>query len=327
MRIKFFLVIPCWLVIGSLVTGCATAPTTPTMSTYSTPTPLPSPVILINTITGSPQFNHPISVAVDKQGNLYVLDFTSVQKFDLTGKFLTKWGSEGSGDSQFIIHDYGGGIAVDGDGNLYVADGGNDRIQKFDSNGKLLLKWGSKGNGDGQFKDPWGVAIDAQGNVYVDDGANAYGNDRIQKFDSNGKFLVKWGSSGKSNNQFLNPYDVAVDDAGNIYVADNGNARVQKLDVGGNVIASLIKCPSGPIIWQPRGLGTDKQDNIYVVDINNHQVCKFDKNGEFLIAWGQPTGDHFDTILNVATDVAVDYQGNVYVVDYSGDHVLVYKQK
>src|SRR5262245_30897493 len=70
------------------------------------------------------------------------------------GTFLTKWGSPGSGDGQFSKP---AGIAVDGSGNVYVADTGNNRIQKFTNTGTFLTKWGSFGSGDGQFWDPAGV--------------------------------------------------------------------------------------------------------------------------------------------------------------------------
>jgi DNA-binding beta-propeller fold protein YncE len=64
---------------------------------------------------------------------------------------------------------YPTGVAVDGSGNIYVADVGNDRIQKFDSEGNSLTKWGTAGTGDGQFSRPRGLAVDAAGNVYVTD--------------------------------------------------------------------------------------------------------------------------------------------------------------
>jgi len=70
------------------------------------------------------------------------------------------------------------GVAVDGLGNVYVADTYNHRIQKFDSEGNFLTKWGTEGSGDGQFKRPVGIAVDVSGNVYVVDSRNH----RIQKF-------------------------------------------------------------------------------------------------------------------------------------------------
>jgi sugar lactone lactonase YvrE len=98
-----------------------------------------------------------------------------VQKFDGNGTFLTKWGSNGSGDGQFT---FPVGVATDTSGNVYVADSSNHRMQKFDGNGTFLAKWGSNGSGDGQFTFLRGVATNSSGNVYVADRSN----ERIQLF-------------------------------------------------------------------------------------------------------------------------------------------------
>ena len=80
--------------------------------------------------------------------------------------YLTQWGSLGGGNGQFRSP---GGVAVDGIGNVYVADGANCRIQKFTSTGTYLTQWGMQGGGDGQFYYPQSVAVDGSGNVYVAD--------------------------------------------------------------------------------------------------------------------------------------------------------------
>ena len=87
---------------------------------------------------------------------------SNIQKFDSEGNFIAKWGTNGTGDGQFLnIGDQSGveGIDVDSSGNVYVADSGNSRVQKFDSEGNFITKWGTNGTGDGQFIYPSGLAV------------------------------------------------------------------------------------------------------------------------------------------------------------------------
>lgn len=98
-----------------------------------------------------------------------------VQVFGADGRFLRKWGSEGTEEGQLRLPI---GVAVDASDRVYVADWGNDRVQVFDPDGSLLWIWGSRGNSEGLFAGPVGIAIDASGNVYVVD----MGNDRVRVF-------------------------------------------------------------------------------------------------------------------------------------------------
>jgi DNA-binding beta-propeller fold protein YncE len=112
----------------------------------------------------------PKGVAVDNQGNVYVLDtYDRVQKFDSGGRYLTQWGSHGSGNGELYWPE---GLAADKQGNFYVADTWNNRIQMFDAAGNYLRQWGTQGSGNGQLAHPEGVAVDAQGNIYVADTLN-----------------------------------------------------------------------------------------------------------------------------------------------------------
>ena len=106
-----------------------------------------------------------------------------------------------------------------------------------------VTQWGIPGSTDGQFSGPWGVAVDGSGNVYVVD----MGNNRVQKFLSDGTYVTQWGSSGSSNGQFSSPYGVAVDGFGNVYVAETGNNRVQKFSVSTDktIIFTESGLPSG----------------------------------------------------------------------------------
>jgi DNA-binding beta-propeller fold protein YncE len=147
--------------------------------------------------------------------------------------------------------------------------------------GSPPVQWGSQGSGNGQFNNPGGAAVDSAGNIYVAD----TGNSRIQKFDSNGNYLTKWGGTfsppppsvpgGTSqpyvpvNGQFLGPSGVAVDSAGNVYVADTGNNRIQEFDSNGNYLAQ----------WggfnQPGGVAVDSAGNVYVADTRNNRIEEF----------------------------------------------------
>ena len=95
--------------------------------------------------------------------------------------------------------------------------------------------WGARGTGDGQFEYPSGVAVDAAGNVHV---ANT-GNDRVQKFDSNGAFIGKWGGTGMGDGQFFGgSQGIAVDGGASVYVADFTNRRIQQFSFDGGSSAS-----------------------------------------------------------------------------------------
>ena len=104
-----------------------------------------------------------------------------------------------------------------------------------------LTQWGTQGNGNGEFNSALRVAVDAVGNVYVVDWARASqgGNSRIQKFTGSGIYLTQWGSFGNGNEQFEYPYGVAVDAAGDIFVADYDNFRIQKFGQGSTATKSM----------------------------------------------------------------------------------------
>src|SRR5580658_7004601 len=103
-------------------------------------------------------------------------------------KFVAKWGGEAPPGTLNLP----GKVAVDADGNIFVADQGNNRIEKFDQTGKFLLQWGKLGSQGGEFSDPSSAAVDASGNVFVAD----YYNSRIQEFTNNGVFIKAWGGPG-----------------------------------------------------------------------------------------------------------------------------------
>lgn len=213
------------------------------------------------------------------------------------------------------------GLGLDPQGNLFVVDAGNSRIQKFDSNGKFLLEWGSHGDADGQFAFPQygqaSVAVDAKGNVYVTDGLNA----RIQKFDSNGRFLNKWDKQGTGDGEFTQPMGMGVDRLGNVYVVDNRNLRIQKFDSNGRFLSQWgSRGTRDGQINDPGFISFDGQNNLYIADNGNGRLQKFDSNGTFLTKWSATCGEGQHPFMS-PIGVAIDEQGNIFVTDYSNSRV------
>jgi tripartite motif-containing protein 71 len=176
----------------------------------------------------------PNSVALDKQGNVYVSDdwLNQIAVFDADGKFLTQWGTPGSGPGEL---NGPAGLAFDKDDNLYVVDSRNHRIQVFTKQGHMMSSWGTHGSAEGQFHTPWGITVDAAGAVYVAD----WKNNRAQKFDRDGRFLMQFGP-GSGERALNHPADVAVDDDGDVYVCDWANHKVRVYDAEGDLLTSLV---------------------------------------------------------------------------------------
>lgn len=266
-------------------------------------------------IEGDP---HPLlairGLAVDPQGNLYVVDCDGnrIQKFDGQGNFLTTLGSEGTEDGQFslwIDTDWpGGGVASDAQGNVYVVDAGNSRIQVFDSDGEFLAKWGELGMGDGQFFMPVGVAVGPQGDVYVTDVTRR----DVQRFGSEGQFLAKW--SVPDIMEYWEVVAPAVDARGNVYVPVPEAKEIHKFDSEGKLLARIGEAGTGDgQFGLPVAVATDSQGNVYVADESLHRVQVFDPEGNFLRSWGTMGTDQGE--FRAPSGLAVAGDGSVYVAD------------
>ncbi|HWW89742.1 MAG TPA: hypothetical protein VNY35_03050 [Solirubrobacteraceae bacterium] len=179
---------------------------------------------------GGAQLSGAGSVAVAAgSGDAYVADagHNRVLVYGPEGTLLAKWGAgggdgtAGNGAGEF---DHPSAVAVDGAGDVYVADTYNNRVVKLTAGGGVLGEWGSAGTGDGRFLSPNGVAVDGAGSVYVLDGEN----NRVELFDTNGRFLAKWGQRGAGLGEFSKPVGLAVGCDGAVYVADTLNNRVQR---------------------------------------------------------------------------------------------------
>ena len=272
---------------------------------------------------GEGQFADPRGVAVDAQGNVHVADTNNhrIQVFDSNGAFLRQWGAQGDGDGQF---NEPWGIAVDGDGNVYVADTWNHRIQKFDKNGKFLAKWGefrdSQGTTEleqGHFYGPRALAVALDGTLLVVD----TGNERVERFGSDGKFLGAYGGFGAEDGQFWEPVGIAVDGDGNVYIADTWNQRVQKFDKDFRYVTKWgINTWVGQSVVNKPCLAADSRGHVYASDPEGYRLLEFTGDGEFVASYGQYGSGIGD--FNLPIGLCVDAGDSLWVAD-SGNHRIM----
>jgi sugar lactone lactonase YvrE len=230
------------------------------------------------------------------------------------------------------------GIAVDGSGNVYVADNVNHVIRKVASGGVVstLAGSGSPGSADGlgsaaSFYNPFGVAVDGVGNVYVAD-TNNYA---IRKVTPAGLVSTLAGSGfpGSADGtgsaaSFGNPYGVAVDGVGNVYVADYSNNTIRKVTPGGVVTTLAGSGAPGSVdatgtsasFDRPAGVAVDGSGTIYVADSNNHKIRKVTPGGVVSTLagtglLGSSDGPGSGATFRRPNGVAVDAAGNVLVAD------------
>ncbi|SCW80545.1 DNA-binding beta-propeller fold protein YncE [Paenibacillus tianmuensis] len=279
------------------------------------------------------EFANPASVSVDRSGNVYAADTGNhrIQKLTAATGEWSEWkssgGGSGSGLGEFRSPK---GVAVDSRGNVYVADAGNHRIQKLTVATSEWSEWkktgGGPGSGRGEFNGPARVSVDGSDNIYVAD----TGNHRIQKLTAATGEWSEWksggGGSGSGLGEFNNPSDIAVDGSGDVYVADTGNHRIQKLTIASGVWSEWKSSAGVPgsslgTFKNPRGVAVDGSGNIYVGDTGNARVQKLDVRSNSWSEWiyiGGVIGGGLGE-FKYPNGVAVDSKGNAYVADF-GNH-------
>ena len=230
------------------------------------------------------RFYQPRHIAVDSTGNIYVSDNNTLRKIAPTGVVTTlagKKGVSGHADGIGAAASFNGtaGLAIDGAGNIYVADAGNNTIRKVTPAGVVSTLAGTAGvrghaygtDTSASFDGPIGVAIDRAGNVYVTCADNI-----IRKITQAGVVTTlagaagDWGSADGTGTaaRFNSPSGIATDSAGNVYVADYGNSKIRKITPAG-VVTTLSTSYDFPI-----DVATDNVDNMYVANNGDGTIRK-----------------------------------------------------
>jgi hypothetical protein len=279
-------------------------------------------------------------------------DYATPYTFSLLAGAGVVGSSDGSGSTAHFDQPYG--VALDSSGNLYVADKNNYTIREVTSSGVVTTLAGLAGTfgttdatgSDAMFNQPTGVAVGSGGNVYVADSVN----NAIRVVTSKGSVTTLAGTPGTAGSVdgigsvalFRQPYGVAVDSSGNVYVADFGNNNIRKVTQSGTVstlagvegtstTADSLGEPATAghadgagataSFDQPTGIAIDSGGNLYVADSANDTIRKVTSSGTVTTLAGSPKvagstdGTGSAALFNSPRSVAVDGNGNVYVAD------------
>jgi len=303
----------------------------------------------------SAKLNLPFGIAADASGSVYIADRGNDRIRKISGGIISTIAGNGTGGyngdnisaTSAEIFDPTG-VAVDGAGNVYIADKSNNRVRKVDASGIIttIAGNGTAGfGGDGlpatvsMLNNPRGVATDAAGNVYIADQANQ----RIRKINIAGIISTIAGSasSGFSGDNgpatlaaLQNPYSVAIDASGNIYIADVDNERIRMVDASG-IITTFAGTGTGGYngdgiaatdaqLSEPTGIAVDAMGIVYIADAWNSRIRAVSAGIISTLAGTGVAGYNGDggiavTELNIPYGVGLDAGGNIYIADYSNN--------
>jgi mono/diheme cytochrome c family protein/streptogramin lyase len=287
------------------------------------------------------------AIYLDKNGNFWIAErcgantcagskLDPVLEFDASGKLLKSFGA-----GMFIFPH---SIFVDGDGNIWVADGQGrngigHQVIKFSPDGKVLMTFGKAGvAGDGPdlLNQPNCAIVAPNGDIFIADGHNVgTGNARVLKFSKDGKFIKMWGGHGAGQGQFEMPHSLAFDSKGRLFVADRGNNRIQIFDQDGNYLDQWAQ------FSRPSGIFIDKNDVIYVADSESRDKDGYGhnpgwkrgirvgsaKDGSVAAFIPDPEPNYENMATSAAEGVAADAAGNIYGAEVGPKGVKKYVKK
>ena len=310
-------------------------------------------------VSGTSAINAPLGgptgVAVDPSGNIYFTDalVNVVGKISPQGTLTVIGGNakaDFSGDGGPAINaslNVPHSVAVDSSGNIYIADTGNHRVREI-SAGIITTVAGTGAagfSGDGgpaagaQLSSPTAIALDAAGNLYIAD----LGNNRIRRISSgmittvagNGAYGYNADGISATSAKLANPEGIALDSAGNIYIADSGNNRIREVSnriiqtVAGTGVAGSSG-DDGPateaLLYGPNAVAVDAKGNLYISDIGNSVVREVSSGVITTVAGnggGGPINDGAATAgaVDGVYGLTADSAGNLYIAQYSDGRI------
>ena len=314
--------------------------------------------------SASAAFDHPVAVAVDGSGRVYVIDGNRVRRLSaqaaptVAGTGVQGFSGDGGPATDALLSSPAA-IAFDSEGNLYIADAGNNRIRRVGRDGIIttVAGIGRRGyGGDGGpaalalLNSPAGIAVGFGDSVLVAD----TGNNRVRMISADGTISTVAGTGepgyagdgGVASQAVLNsPQGLAVDAEGNLYIADSFNDRVRKIDLEG-VITTIagdggqsysgdgqpatqtgLNFATGPLNGAGQALAVDQEGDLFVADAGNNSVREVDVGGVIrtVAGTGQPgyAGERVSphSALDLPLSVAVDSAGMVYIADANNGRV------
>ena len=293
--------------------------------------------------SGDGKFESARGIAVDKVGNVYVINRGTHElfTFSVRGQLLsTDGGYTGSkAPGRFFLPT---GVAVDDLGNLYIADTGTARIQSFTTHEEFEGRWQMDLDPATNpfLRDPTvkpnenyptqAIAVGPNGNVFVAVGGVGTRGATVRTFTSAGRQIGIWGEIGDGKGEFKNPRGIAVDRNGNVYVVDEGNHQVLKFKTQGQFIKKIgagrddspTSGDGDGEFASPTGVAVDSAGRVYVADWGNHRIQVFSEFGDFIGKWGTQGGA--DGQFENPFGLAIDDDGHVYVVDANNYRIQVF---
>jgi trimeric autotransporter adhesin len=309
---------------------------------------------------GSAHFTLPAGVALDSKGNLFIADSSNsrIRVVAPSGVIKTMAGTGnrgfgGDGGQATAADLYGPvAMAVDASGNLFISDYLGHCVRKVTSGGIIstIAGTGSKGfSGDdgpatsAQLNQPWGIAVDVAGNLFIADLVNH----RVRKVTPGGVIntIAGMGIPGYSGDgapataaQLTYPTSVAIDTAGNLFIADSGNHRIRKVapggvisTVAGNGIAGFSgdgDVATGAQLNRPTSVTLDSAGNLYIADHDNNRIRKIASDGVIYTVAGIGSagfsgdgGPAISAQINSPMSIASDSAGNLFVADYGNNRI------